>query len=142
MKVSVSARMRRARRGAILSAGGVVVTAGVLLVVMTPSLASATMGSCGYGNSSGNIRTCMSVATRQASATAQVVSSARVVSVCIYVNGSIQTCTPFTYLQPGQLTEANNASTDVIRGGTFCALTRKEQPDGSVVSVDQECVGF
>jgi hypothetical protein len=84
----------------------------------------------------------MSMATRQASATAQVVSSARVVSVCIYVNGSIRTCTPFTYLQPGRSTESDYPSTDVIRGGTFCAVTRKEQPNGSVVSVDEECVSF
>jgi hypothetical protein len=126
----------------MLSAGALLVVGCVILVVMVPGLAVANTGACGYGNSSGNIRTCMSVATHQASATAQIVSSARVVSVCIYVNGSIQTCTPFTYLQPGQLTEADYESTDVIRGGTFCALTRKEQPDGSVVSVDQECVGF
>jgi hypothetical protein len=148
MKVSVLARMRRARRGAILSAGGALVTAGVLLVVMTPSLASASIGTCGYGNSSGNLQTCVSVGYNSptvvgATASVRPVNSARIVNVCLYVNGAQSGCTGYFYAAAGAYSAFTHFWTvGQVPSGTFCAVTWKQQPDGSAVFVDQECVGY
>lgn len=142
MNVSVLARMRGARRRAVVSAGGALVTTGLLLVVMSPSLAMADLGQCGYGNSSGNLRTCVSVATGSAGASTHVVSSARVVNVCLYINGRADTCSGYTYVPAGQTDGIADSWIGGMPSGTFCAVTWKRQPDGSVVFVDQECVGY
>jgi hypothetical protein len=139
MKVSVLARMRRARRGAMLSTGGMLVTTGVLLVVMTPGLAVADTNQCGYGNSAGNVRTCVSVGYSSAEASVHVVSSARVLDLCLYINSRSQ-CSGYTYVPAGQsMGEDYQTLGGEVPSATFCAVTWKKQPDGSVVLVDQEC---
>jgi hypothetical protein len=143
MQVSVLARMRGARRRAVLSAGGLLATVGVLLVVITPGVASANLGQCGYGNSGGNLQTCVSVGSNSWGASVHDVSSGRVVNTCLYINGNNNGCTGYGYLARGASTGISVSS---LGGGppsgTFCAVTWKKQPDGSVVFVDQECVGY
>jgi hypothetical protein len=123
----------------MLSAGGMLVVGCVMLG--SPSLAAASTG-CGYGNSSGNIRSCLSVGLSGASATAQVISSARVVNVCLYINGRADSCSGYTYLPAGQSTGVGDTWVGVAPSATYCAVTWKKAPDGSVTLVDQECWAF
>ena len=139
MKVSVSARMRGARRGAMLSASGVLVAGCVMLA--SPSLAAADTD-CGYGNSSGNIRTCLSVGLHSAGASVSVVSSARVLRVCLYINGRADSCSGYFYAPPGPDGGVGDSWIGTSPSATYCAVTWKKQPDGSVVLVDQEFASF
>lgn len=106
--------------------------------------ASASVGSCGYGNSSGNILTCINVSDSGPSASVKVIDSGRVVQVCQHYDGSTGNCSGYAYLAPGQSAGVGTTSIGggAPRAGTYCAKSWKEQPDGSTVEVANVCVSW
>jgi hypothetical protein len=117
--------------------------AGLLSAPYTAQLASAAGNSqCGYGQSAGNVRTCINLGSSSVSTSATVVSTGRTIRSCLRRNGARVECTAYSYLRPGGGTGNTWLPGGAVPAGTYCAVTWKLQPSGAQVKVATVCVGF
>jgi hypothetical protein len=113
----------------------------VLLVAVHAGDATAASSACGYGSSSGNVRTCVSVGNTSVSTSSTVVSSGRVLQSCLHRNGARLGCTAYTYVPPGSSIGLQWIYGGGVPSGTYCALTWRRNTDGSTTQIGSECVG-
>ena len=124
-----------------LLAAALVIAGGVYFVLMAPGLAAADSTQCGYGSSQGNVQTCVDVGGTSVSTSATDVSSGRMLQSCLHINGVRVECTPYTYVPPGGGIGNTWIPGGEVPSGTYCAVTWKENPDGSTTELDSECIG-
>lgn len=67
--------------------------------------------------------------------------SGRVIQTCLHgPSGSRLGCTSYRYVAPGNGIQYYYSTSSKLVNGTYCAVTWKEQPDGSTVEIGQACL--
>jgi hypothetical protein len=112
-----------------------------VLVAARAGDATAASSACGYGSSSGNVRTCVSVGNTTVSSSSTVVSSARVLQSCLHRDGVRLGCTAYTYVPAGSSIGFQSVFGGGVPSGTYCALTWRRNTDGSTTQIGSECIG-
>ena len=103
--------------------------------------AAASQTFCGYGSSSGNVRTCVADKGGSVSSSATVVHQAQVLQSCLHRNGSRIGCTAYTYVRPRGGIGFTWAAPGGVPPGTYCAVTWRKNTNGSTSEIGSECFG-
>jgi hypothetical protein len=144
--MSVTFARRRGMVRRVSGAGaGLVLAAGLFFVAMPAGQAHADSGtSCGYGDSDGNTQTCLTIGNNSVSVSAGVVNggAGRVLSSCLHVNGTPDGCTGFSYVGPDAGTGLTVIYGSSVPNGTYCAVTFRQNPDGSSSQIGDNCQGI
>jgi hypothetical protein len=132
------------RKRVALGAAALSVTAvtAVALVTVAPGAAFASTVACGFGTTHGNVRTCVSLGATSVSASAQVIDSGRVLNSCLRRNGVRVTCSGYRYVPRGRGTGVTWFPGGQVPDGTYCAVTWRKSPNGTVTELAKECVGI
>ena len=104
---------------------------GILFAVTAPVAASASpVSQCGYGSSSGNTRTCVSMGSKTVSTSATVVSAGLTLRSCLRRNGARVVCSAYGYVRPGSGTGNTWLAGGAVPEGTYCAVTWRRSANG------------
>jgi hypothetical protein len=123
---------------------GFAVAAGLFFAAMPAGQAHADSGaSCGYGDSDGDTQTCLTIGGSSVSVSAGVVNggAGRELSSCLHVNGNPDGCTGFSSVGPGSVTGLTVTFGNGVPNGTYCAVTFRQNPDGSSSQIGDNCEG-
>lgn len=142
----VSDGKRLMRRGAGRWLGMVLVVwafvGGYGLLGGSGSATAAAQSFCGYGSSSGNVRTCVHDSRSAVSSSATVVHQARVLQSCLHRNGARVGCSAYTYVRPGAGVGFTWIPSHSVPGGTYCAVTWRKNANGSTTRIGSQCFGI
>jgi hypothetical protein len=138
--MSIAGMTRRVALGA--AALSVTAVTAVAMVTAAPGAAFASTVACGFGSTHGNVRTRVSLGGTSVSTSAHVNDAGRVLNSCLRRNGVRVTCSGYAYVARGRGIGLAWIPGGQIPDGTYCAVTWRKNPNGSVTELAKECVGI